>query len=175
MATVKKAAPTKKAPRRNVVSIVRQFITTRDEIAQVTDRKEELRKRLLETVEEVGRQDADGHFWLQLPEPIEFKDYKGKVHIFDRVKRQRALVPANPRPDPEEAEKLLRKKGLWLSEEDEKRIARLRRTNRLFKVEVTLDTEAFSDLVFEGKISDKEYQRTLQEQTEQWSLWTVEV
>ncbi len=158
----------------SVAGTFKQWLGVRDQKDQLTAEQDELRLKLLDRVLKSGHKDDNGHYWIDLDEPIEFTDFKGKTKIFSRLKNQLSLVPARPQPDPDLAEALLKKKGLWITPEQEKLIRRLRSTLSLFDITVELNPDRFSDLVFTKEISDKEYESTLQEQTEKVSFIPVE-
>ena len=90
----------------SVAEKLRQFLSLKVQIETLSERQDELKKTLSKTVETNGYQDDKGHFWFDLPEPIEVGGY-GTV---DRIKYQRdSSTPL----DPDEAERILSKKGIW--------------------------------------------------------------
>lgn len=158
----------------NLAAKFKQWLAVRDQADQTKERQDQLRLELLAEVARRGKKSAEGHVFFELAEPIEFKDRKGKVKIFSSLKRQFALRPANPVPDLDLAEDLLREKDLWLSEKDEENFRKLRARFPLFKIDVSLDIDAYADLVFKRKITDAEYEATLAPQQEVYSFIPVE-
>lgn len=153
-----------------VVDWFTQWFEVKDEAEQLVERQGDLRVRLLDAVEEYGDVDENGSFWFDLPEVVTVKDHKGKIFKFSSLKKERHLRPANPTPDPELAEGLLRKKGLYLSAKQEKAIRDLKIACPYVNISVDVDPDAVANLLFKDLITEKEYEATLQEQKESFQF-----
>ena len=135
----------------------------------ITARKTLLRDDMREALQSLGAQDDTGSFFWQFRAPEVVTEGR-KTHVYTGLKCERRLVPANPTPDPELAEDLLRDKGLWMSPEQEKMLEALRIScpNVTFVVEP--DVDAVSALYLKKTISEEEYEATLVDQQEQWAF-----
>lgn len=171
--TTTKRATTKRSTF-NITDYFRQWLGIKDEGAQLAARQEILRDRQKEYVKDHGYKDDKGNIWFDLPEPVAFTDHKGKVFKFASLKLQRSLTPAQPTPDGEKAEALLRKKKLWLTPEQEKVLQEIVEKNRFVNLYVEVNVDAVVELVFNNKITDKEYEATLVEQKENFSFIPAE-
>lgn len=89
-------------------------------------RKSELRDRLMDALERHGYADDKGHLYIDLPEPIE-----GYTKVCRELRVSQSI-------DPEEAEKLLKERGLWKDCTDVVR---------------TINESKMAAMVFEGKLS----------------------
>ena len=160
-------APAKKP---SIGSWFKQWLTVRDEGTVLGERQDDLRNRILGGIELTGEEDEKGNYWVDLPQPVEFVDHTGKKFIYTVLKRERHLRPANPTPDPESAEQLLRDKGLWLAEKDEKGIRNLQAQCPYVTISVTVDVDAVASAYFKGVISEEEYEQILVEQKESFQF-----
>ncbi len=120
----------------------RQFLKLKTEHSLIGARMKELRDRLIGWVEDNGTPDADGHFYLDLPEPVE------GVVSFQRQRR----VSQSLRE--EDLMALLEERGI------------LDECTQMVRV---LDEEAVYRAVFEGKISEKELTEFVDEKVT-WAL-----
>jgi hypothetical protein len=162
------------SPTKSVSNWFHQWLVTKDEAEQLSERQGDLRVRLLDTITENGFEDDKGNWWFDLDEPVQFADRKGKVFKFTSLKRERHLSPAQPTPDPDKAESLLRKKNLWLTSAQEKLIKDLQLQCPYAVVNVSVDLDAVASLEFKGIISEKEYDATLREQKESFQFRPTE-
>lgn len=80
---------------------VSEYLYLKKQIEDLGTRQKELRNELMEVVKTDGYEDADGHWWLDLENPIE-----GKVAL-KRERRTKQEV------DEEAAQDLLTERGLW--------------------------------------------------------------
>jgi hypothetical protein len=124
---------------------------------------------MVAAIMEFGEEIEGGHFLWTFPAPVEYSEGR-KTQVYESLKAERRLSPAAPTPDPELAEELLRKKNLWMTEEQEKHLEALRIScpNVVFTVEA--DPDAVSALYLKKVISEKEYENTLIDQTESWAF-----
>ena len=166
---------TKPSSRQSVVSWFKQYLDVNDQAKQEAERATELKDRLKDALVKIGEPDDIGHRWLDLPDVIEFKDYKGKVHQYATLKRERRLSPSNPTPDPEKAEALLRKKGLWLTEAQEKAIRDLQVALPTVVISVDVDTDAVASLYYKDVLTEDEYESVLIEQKETFAFIPTEL
>lgn len=129
---------------------------------------------LLAAIMEFGEEIEGGHFIWTFPQPVEYSEGR-KTQVYEGLKAERRLIPSAPTPDPESAENMLRDKGLWMTEDQEKMLESLRLTcpNIIFTAEP--DTDAFSALYLKKVITEKEYESTLVEQKEQWAFVPQEI
>lgn len=141
-----------------------QWLNVRDEGAVLKERQEMLRDEILTSVQSNGEPDDKGNVWIDLPEPVSFKDHKGKVFKYSHLKSELHMIPAVPTPDPDKAEDLLKKKKLWLTKEQQKTIQDLQIACPFVKLSIDVDLNAFAHLLFIEKITDAEYESTLIEQ-----------
>lgn len=170
-----KRSRTKRRPLdlRSVTRHFEEWLAHRREAATLDRRIDELRSYLLEACEEFGEVDDKGSQWLTLPTPVIWND-GDQAYAYTALKRQRRITPAVPQPDPKKAEKLLRKKGLWLSPRQEEAIQQIRKTCPFVRLDVLVDSDALGKAVFQNLISDAEYESTLLPQKESWSLLPTE-
>lgn len=165
---------TKLAKTKAVTVWFKQWLEVGDQAEQLTERKGDLRERILDAVEEIGEPDDKGNVWLELPQVVGFENRKNKVFKYTLLKRERHLLPANPQPIPDLAEALLRKKKLWLTEKQEKAIRDLQLACPYIRISVDVDLDTFAGLVFKDAITDAEYDATLQEQKESFQFRPAE-
>lgn len=165
---------TARPARLNVLETFREWTQHKARADRETERQNVLRDRLKEYILAHGEVDSNKSRYIDLPEPVLVKDGKGKVSRFVTIKAQRSLTPANPVPQPEEAEALLREKNLWLTPQQEKIIRDLAVAVPYAIISVDVDPDAVTRLLFNGLITDKEYEATLPEQRENFSFIPVE-
>jgi hypothetical protein len=165
----KRSAATE-APLALIVRDFKHWLGVKDEAATLGERQTEMRDRLINSIKENGVEDDKGNLWLDLPEPVEFKDRKGKIFQYASLKRQRSMVPANPGPDPERTEVYLRKRGLWLKPEQEEMLDQIQIQCPYVTITVTVDTDAVAGAYFKGVIPPKMFDKLLVEQREQFSF-----
>lgn len=125
---------------------------------------------MLGMVMELGEQDDKGSYFVDLAKPYEFQDEKGNVVVYTGIKAQRSLKPSRPTPDPELAETLLRKKGLWLNDGQMEMINQLRLAARFVRIEIEVDTEMVAQAYTDKILSADEYDSILMEQTENFAF-----
>jgi hypothetical protein len=154
----------------SVTNWFRQFLTVNDQSKQDAERAAELKDRLKDAVGELGDTDEKQNVWLDLAEPVEFKDHKGKVFVYTTLKRERRMTPAQPTPDPEKAEDLLREKKLWLTAAQEKVIRDLQTALPNVTISVDVDIDAVAALYFKNVITEKEYDAILVQQKETFAF-----
>jgi hypothetical protein len=164
---------TRTVNRSNLLETFREHLQHKSRAAREKIRQDELRDVLKDYVLAHGEEDESGSFWLDLAESVTVKVGK-KVYEYTTLKAQRSLTPAQPTPQPEEAEALLRKKNLWLTEAQEKVIRDLAIAVPYAIISVDVDPDAVTGLLFKGLITDKEYEATLPEQTENFSFVPAE-
>ena len=162
--------PATKDPKTGIVSWFKQYLVTNDDAKQITARATELKDRLKDALAEVGEEDDAGHKWFDLPEPVEFKDHTGKVFQYVSLKRERRLTPARPTPDPDKSEALLRKKGLWLTDAQEKMIRDLQVALPNVTISVDVDVDAVASLYYKDVLTEKEYDALLVPQKESFAF-----
>ena len=121
-----------------------------------------------------GEEDEKGNLFFTLPESVALTDHKGKRFVFSVLKAQRSLSPAVPTADPDKVEVLLKKKGLWLNEEQQKVIQDLRLALRFVDISIDVSPDAAADLLFNDLITDREFEATLVEQKENFSFIPLE-
>jgi hypothetical protein len=158
------------SPKTSITNWFRQWLDIRDTVDQLGERTDTLRLRILDTLTEAGDEDEKGNFWIDLTEPVEFKDHKGKVFQYTKLKKERHLRPAQPTADPEKAEALLRKKNLYLTAAQEKVIRDLRIACPYVTISVDIDPDAVAQLWFKDIINEREYESTLVEQKESFQF-----
>jgi len=132
------------------------------------------RDQLKDWIKDNGEEDDKGSFWVTLPEIVTYENPAGKVFKYALLKAQRSLSPAVPQPDPDKAEALLRKKKLWLTEAQENELRALAVRYPQLSINWDIDLDYVTSLVFKKVISDKEYEATLVEQTENFSFVPAE-
>lgn len=147
-----------------------EWLQIRDEAENLSDRQETLRQRILKWLAEKGEEDDKGSSYYELPQPLKFTDRFGKVFLYKRLKRERHLTPADPPPDPELAEALLRKKKLWLTPAQEKQIRELQLALPYARLSLAVDPDAVAILFFKDIITEKEYEGILKKQTESFQF-----
>lgn len=152
--------------RQRILSDFAHFVVLKSEGALIAQRQEDVRIALLDDVEQFGETDDNGNSWFELDEPVFTEAIEGRRIRYTWLKRERHLTPANPLPEPELAEDLLRKRGLWLSRKTETEIQRIQQDNPYVTISVSVDVEALAKAVLTGAVSDDEYEATLKEQKE---------
>jgi hypothetical protein len=157
----------------------KEWRTCKGEDAVLAARMTPLRDNLRDAVKELGEEIDGGHFVWYFKTPIKYTDpaLPGKprvTHVYTGLKAEKRLVPSAPVPDPELAEALLKKKNLWMTQEQENALAALQIScpNVAFTAEVDID--AVATLYKRGKLSEKEYESTLEEQKIQWAFVPIE-
>lgn len=170
MPTTKRQTTAKRPTRDSIVNWFTNWLVAKDEAAQLGERQQTLRDRLIDEVDIQGERDDKGNTWFTLPEPVEFVDRKGKKFIYTDLKRERHLSPSTPTPDPDKAEALLRKQGLWLTPAQEKAIKDLRIACPYAVITVDVDTDAVATAYFKDIITEKQYTSTLREQKESFQF-----
>jgi hypothetical protein len=156
-------------PRSNVANWFRQFLTANDQIEVLEERCDTLRKRLLEAVVAKGHE-SEGHYFLELTEPVEFKSHDGEVTIYRTLKRERHLIPAVQLPDPEKSVALLKKLKLWIKPAQEKILEEIGLSNPYIRINVTVDADAVAQAYYKELISEEEYDALLPPQKEQFQF-----
>jgi hypothetical protein len=144
------------------------WLSARDTATSFKEHQEETRIDLLDAVLQFGEEDDKGNVFYDLDEVAEFKDRNGKTFRYDSLKREKYFVPAQPLPDPELAEALLRKKKLWLTAAQEKFIKDLAVTFPYGSVTVDIDPDAVGKALIAGLITEKEYVSILAPQAERY-------
>lgn len=175
MPTVTRRTGTKRQPKEttspnSIVTWFKQFLVVQNDAKQKADRAEQLKTRLKNGLAEVGEEDDKGHRWFDLPTPVEFKDFKGKVFKYTSLKRERRLTPAQPTPDPDKAEALLKEKGLWLTKAQEKTIRDLQTALPNVSISVEVDVDAVAALYYKDVLTEEEYDSILVEQRESFAF-----
>ena len=107
---------------------VREYITYKKKIDELSKAQTEVKNELMEEVENNGVEDDKGHLWLELPEEVE-----GYVSL----QRQRRV---SQKLDMEEAVALLAAKGL---------------ADRCIITIPTVDEDEVMACLYEGKLSEK--------------------
>ena len=97
----KVATPPRKPDSNPLMIKVREFISYKKQIDKLSKAQDELKKDLMQTVEEIGEVDDSGHQWLHLPE---------EVDGYSALQRQRRV---SQKLDMDAAEEILKKKGLY--------------------------------------------------------------
>lgn len=166
---------TTKTPTRrtSVSSLFKNWLGVKDEAAQLTTRQTELRDSLLGIVAERGESDENGSAFIDLPEPIEFLDFKGNTVVYGGIKRERYVTPAQPTPDPELAEDLLRERKLWLTKAQEKVIRDLNIALPYVSITVEVDVDAIAGGYFQDVFTEDEYADILVPQKENFRFVPV--
>jgi len=108
----------------------RQFRTADAEEKAAQARKNEVKKRFLEVLEREGYEDDKGHRYLDLGEDIDG---------IEQVCRQKRVSQSI---NPQRAEEFLQDRDLW---------------KKATRVERVLDESKLAQLVFEGEITQKEF------------------
>lgn len=168
------ARRTAKQPTNPVSGWFKQWLQTKDEAVQLGERQATLRDRLLGQIDEQGFDDEKGNRWIELPQPVEFTDHKGKTFLYSLLKKQRSLTPANPTPDPEKAQALLEELDLWLSEKQQKLVRDLQIQCPYAVVSLDVDVDAVAGAYFKGIISEEQYEAILRPQRETFSFIPAE-
>lgn len=135
----------------------------------ITDRMTHLRDDMRDNIKELGEEVEGGHYFWDFRTPVEYSEGKA-TYVYTGLKAERRLVPSAPTPDPELAEDLLRKKGMWMTEEQEKTLQALAIACPNVSITVEPDIDAVSVLYLKKAISEKEYESVLVEQKEQWAF-----
>lgn len=152
-----------RSPAERAVAYFRQWLTLSDEAEVCEERAQELRDRILKIVEKSGREDG-GHQFLELSEPVKFKDHKGATKVYRVLKREKHVIPANPTPDREKALKLLKDMGLWLTPKQEKTLQEIGLSNPYVTISVNVDADAVAQMYFKELIDEATYDAILVEQ-----------
>ena len=149
--------------------VFREWRTCKGQADLISKRQTKLRDEMKDSLMTFGEPSGDGHYVWTFRTPVVYEEGRA-THVYTGLKLERRLVPANPTPDPELAEDLLREKGLWMSAEQEKMLEALRIScpNVIFTAEP--DVDAVSALYLKKVITEKEYESTLVEQKEQWAF-----
>lgn len=168
------AAKRKVNPVSRVPALLRQWRTIRSEVEVGEGRQDELKTRLMSILAEFGEEDDKGNLFIDFTEPVEVTDIGNKVFRYLGIKRERRLTPAAPLADQKKALELLRAKRLWMSASQERSLRELQLACRFASIRVEVDVEAVAKALFEGLISDKEYQSVLQEQREVFAFKPLE-
>lgn len=152
----------------------REWRALKGQDTMITDRMNKLRDGMRDAIKDLGYE-QEGHYFFDFPTPVEYQEpavpgKKSALHIYTGLKAERRLIPASPTPDPDRSEALLRKKGKWMTEEQEKMLQALQLACPNVAITVECDTEAVAGLYWAGKLSEKEYQSVLVTQTEQWAF-----
>lgn len=108
---------------------VREFAGLGDQIKALTKRKDDIKKRLSESVEDSGEEDDKGHVWLELDE---------EVAGIGALKRERRVGQTL---DPDKAQALLEAKGLG---------------DRCYKLVPVLDEDEVMAAHYEGLLTEAE-------------------
>lgn len=177
--TTRRNATTRQVPQ--FVSKFREWLTVRDLAAQAGEQQTELRgdlkdqTGLVSIIKSQGVKDDEGHYWLDLPEPVEFEDHPvgtkpGKVHVYTTLKLERHLTPSKRTPDHKKAEVLLKKKKLWLTKAQLETLAAIQDACPAVTISFDLDPEYVAKLVFADRITDDEYESVLVEQKESYQF-----
>lgn len=172
--------PTVAAPTFPFTRRFKEWRALKSQNDMVAKRLDDLRKGtdgqsgMLAAIKEYGEEIEGGHFIWTFPQPVEYSEGR-KTQVYEGLKAERRLIPSAPTPDPESAEDMLRDKGLWMTEDQEKMLEALRLScpNVIFTAEP--DTDAFSALYLKKVITEKEYESTLVEQREQWAFVPQEI
>lgn len=145
-----------------------------------TQRKDQLRDAMMVVLERSGEEDEKGSLYIDLPEPVEYiepgkpgKDGRpgaAKIHQYTSLKRQKALRPAEPTPDPDLALELLKEKGLWLTAKQQKALQELQLSCPYARVEIEVSPDAVAELYYKELITEEEYDSILVEQKVVWSF-----
>ena len=168
--TKRQTAERKPNPLAGLARTFSEWLTIKDEGSQLTERQGVLRDRILDTVSEVGEEDDKGNVWIDLPTPITFTDHKGKTFVYSVLKKERHLIPANPLPEADLAEDLLREKGLWLTDAQEKKIRDIQTACPYTTITVEVDVDAVAGAYFKNLISEEEYAALLRPQKESFQF-----
>lgn len=112
----------------------RQWVTADHEAKAANARKSELRDRFMEALERQGYEDDKGHLYIDLPEEIE-----GYTKVCRQLRVSQSV-------DPDEAEALLKEKGLWKDCTDVVRV---------------LNESKMAQMVFEGRLTQEEFDSTV--------------
>lgn len=174
MATRRTTTTRRPAETFNFLSTFKRWVSLKGTNESGKVQQDKWRDQLKDWVQAHGEKDENGSFWVTLPEIVTYENPAGKVFKYAFLKAQRSLSPSVPQPDPEAAEALLRKKGLWLTPAQEKAIRDLSVAVPYALISVNVDTDAFTGLVFRKLITDKEYESTLVEQTENFAFVPAE-
>lgn len=97
----KVATPPRKPDSNPLMVKVREFISYKKQIDKLSKAQDEIKKDLMQTVEEIGEVDDSGHQWLHLPE---------EVDGYSALQRQRRV---SQKLDMDAAEEILKQKGLY--------------------------------------------------------------
>ena len=96
----KVATPPRKPDSNPLMVKVREFISYKKQIDKLSKAQDEIKKDLMQTVEELGEVDDSGHQWLHLPE---------EVDGYSALQRQRRV---SQKLDMDAAEEILKQKEL---------------------------------------------------------------
>lgn len=167
---VRRTPPVRRPATRSLGNWFKQWLEVKDENEILTDRQGTLRDRIVDAVQADGEVDENGNVWYQLPSPISFTNHKGETKVFSSLKAERHLRPAQPLPQPDLAEGLLRKEGLWLSDAQEKAIRQIQATCPYATITVDVDVDALAGAYFKGLVTEADYEATLTEQKESFQF-----
>lgn len=160
----KPVSRTRRRPADRISAWFRQWLVVSDEADQLEERAGVLKARLMKACEDQGQEDEKGSLFIDLTTPVTFKDHEGDVKRYVTLKREKYVSPATPLPDPEKAEKLLRRMKRWLKPADEKALKEIGINNPYVKITVTVDVDALAQAYFKGLISEEDYDACLVEQ-----------
>ena len=158
------------------LKVFKEWRALKGEAGIIADRQDGLRDDLRDNIRDFGEEDPEtGSYYWYFKTPYEYiepaKPGKKPIHhLYTALKAERRLIPAAPTPDPAKAEELLRKKGLWMTQEQEITLAALRLSCPNVTFNVSLDVDAVTILYIQKKVTEKEYQSILVEQKVQWAL-----
>ena len=160
----------------NFQKAFKEWRALKGEAGVIETRQNGLRDDMRDNIRDFGEEDPEtGSFFYTFKIPYEYiepaKPGKKPIHhLYTGLKAERRLIPADPTPDPAKAEELLRRKGLWMTEEQERHLAALKISCPNVVFSVSLDTEAVAILYIQRRITEKEYKSVLIEQKVQWAF-----
>jgi len=128
--------------------MVRDWLLNDDALQKFQKATGDAKKRLMDTLAEVGTVDEKGSQWIHFPDdPVE-----GRIKS---IKRQRSVIRSLR--DPQDIEKFLRKKGLW---------------DQCTRTEVVIDEDAILGAAFgpNAAITEAELRKYVYEYHDQWSF-----
>ena len=166
--TTRKARPDFKKP-------FLRWLNVRDAATELSEEQQALRDEITGILQEFGYTDDNGHHYIDLPEPISFKDHdrpgkEGKGHVYTTLKLERHLIPAQPTPDPELAESYFKRKRKWITARDKETLEALQAKYPFLTLSVDIDTDAVTKMYFADSISEAEYTKMLIPQREQYQF-----
>lgn len=163
--------PTKTYP---FTKFFREWRALQGQEKMIKARKDLLRDNMRDNIRELGDEAEGGHVFWNFRTPVEYTEGKA-THVYNGLKAEKRLVPANPTPDPDLAEELLREKSLWMTPDQERMLDALRLSCPNITFTVEPDIDAVSALYIKKVLTEKEYQATLPEQVVQWAFVPQEV